>query len=221
MVQYYTLEQAAQILQTTPEKVKEMAKKNEVRAFQDRGSLRFRAPEIDELARSRGLGSDPALVLGEAPPKSTPPSSTTKRKSKLPLQEQPIAFIDDTDEAPIGKEPASSFGKGGSPSSTKTSRPVRRRKAKGGRKPTMTQPAGMKSPPRAAPAIVMCDLCPKAAASTSRSFRRRRSHPAAGARLPASPAPRGRIGPRNSAKPLIRPTAAFALCRSTTPATAM
>ena len=146
MVQYYTLEQAAQILQTTPEKVKEMAKKNEVRAFQDRGSLRFRAPEIDEFARNRGLGSDPALILGEAPPKSTPPSSTTKCKSKLPLQEQPIAFVeDDTDEAPIGKEPASSFGKGGSPSSNrnKPASPA----PKGGRKPTMTQPSGMKSPP--------------------------------------------------------------------------
>ena len=29
-----------------------MAKKNEVRAFQDRGNLRFRAQEIDELARA-------------------------------------------------------------------------------------------------------------------------------------------------------------------------
>ena len=108
--------------------------------------MRFRAPEIDELARNRGLGSDPALILGEAPPKSTPPSSTTSRKSKLPLQEQPIAFVeDDTDEAPIGKEPASSFGKGGSPSSNrnKPASPA----PKGGRKPTMTQPSGMKSPP--------------------------------------------------------------------------
>ncbi len=154
MVQYYTLEQAAQILQTTPEKVKEMAKKNEVRAFQDRGSLRFRAPEIDELARTRGLGSDPALTLGEAPPKSTPPSSGTRRKSKLPLEEAPIAFVeDDTDEAPIGKEPASSFGKSGPPSSK--SRPASPPPSGGktgsgpkvGRKPTMTQPPGMKSPP--------------------------------------------------------------------------
>ncbi len=58
MVQYYTLEQAAQILRTTPDKLREMAKRNEVRAFQDRGSLRFRAQEIDELARTMGLGSD-------------------------------------------------------------------------------------------------------------------------------------------------------------------
>ena len=39
MVQYYTLEQAAQILQTTPEKVKEMAKKNEVRSLSRPGQL--------------------------------------------------------------------------------------------------------------------------------------------------------------------------------------
>jgi hypothetical protein len=153
MVHYYTLEQAAHVLQTTPEKVKEMAKRNEVRAFQDRGNLRFRAPEIDELARSRGLGSDPALPLGEAPPKSTPPSSATKRKAKPPEQE-PVAFIeDDTDEAPIGKEPASSFGKGG-PASSKNkgaSPPPSSGKSspspKGGRRPTMAQPSGSKSPP--------------------------------------------------------------------------
>ena len=144
MVQYYTLEQAAQILQTTPEKVKEMAKKNEVRAFQDRGSLRFRAPEIDELARSRGLGSDPALTLGETPPKSKPPSSATRSKSKLPAQE-PVAFIeDDTDEAPIGKESSAAFGKSG-PLSSK-SKPVSP-SPKVGRRPTMAQPPGMKSPP--------------------------------------------------------------------------
>ncbi|HBI43208.1 MAG TPA: hypothetical protein DDY78_10185 [Planctomycetales bacterium] len=153
MVQYYTLEQAAQILQTTPEKVKEMAKKNEVRAFQDRGSLRFRAQEIDELARTRGLGSDPALTLGEAPPKSTPPSSAPRRNSKLPAQE-PIAFIeDDTDEAPIGKEPASTFGKSGPPSSKNklASPPLSAGKGvappKVGRRPTMAQPSGPKSPP--------------------------------------------------------------------------
>ena len=139
MVQYYTLEQAAQVLQTTPDKLKAMAKKNEVRAFQDRGNLRFRAQEIDELARTRGLGSDPALPLGEAP-KSTPPSAP-RRKSKIPPQE-PIAFVED-DEAPIGKEPPSSGSKGGPPSSG-------RKSGSGGkvaRKPTMAQPSGPKSPP--------------------------------------------------------------------------
>ncbi len=167
MVQYYTLEQAAQILQTTPDKLKEMAKKNEVRAFQDRGNLRFRAQEIDELARARGLGSDPALPLGEAA-KGGPASPSPRKKSKIPPQE-PLALVED-DEAPIG-EPSSSSGRGGPassgrggpPSSGKSPRPASRLgpqspsrlgpqspsklgpPSKTGRKPTQT--AGPKSPP--------------------------------------------------------------------------
>jgi excisionase family DNA binding protein len=94
MVQYYTLEEAARILRTTPDKLREMANKKQVRAFQDRGTLRFRAQEIDELARAQGLGSDAEFPLGEAPPKSGrtpsklgkegPPSSgRSKSPSKL------------------------------------------------------------------------------------------------------------------------------------------
>ena len=160
MVQYYTLEQAAQVLKTTPDKLKEMAKKNEVRAFQDRGNLRFRVQEIDELARTRGLGSDPALPLGDAS-KGGPASPSPRRKSKLPIQE-PIAFIED-DEAPIGMDPASSAkggpssskNKGGPPSSGKSPRPASKTgpqtpsklgpTSKTGRKPTQTP--GSKSPP--------------------------------------------------------------------------
>ncbi len=138
MVQYYTLEQAAQILQTTPDKVKEMAKKNELCAFQDRGNLRFRAQEIDELARTRGLGSDPALTPGPGP-SSPPPSS--RRKSKIPPQ-QPIAMTDD-DEAPIGKETMSPGSKGGPSSSGRKSASPGKSPV---RKPTMAQP-GPKSPP--------------------------------------------------------------------------
>src|SRR5262249_10949890 len=66
MVQYYTLEQAAQLLRISPEQLKEMARKKEIRAFQDRSGWRFRSQEIDEMARERGYGSDPELPLGEA-----------------------------------------------------------------------------------------------------------------------------------------------------------
>jgi hypothetical protein len=154
MQQYYDLREAAQILQTTPDKVKEMVKKGEVRAFQDRGNLRFRAPDIDELARARGIGSDPALtpdLPSKSPPpssgpKSGPPSSGARQKTKPPTQE-PAAFIED-DEAPIGREPASSGGPSKPPSSgSKKGSPG----AKVGRKPTMAQPSGPKSPtPKAA-----------------------------------------------------------------------
>jgi excisionase family DNA binding protein len=142
MVQYYTLEEAAKVLQTTPDKLKAMAKKNEVRAFQDRGNLRFRSQEIDELARSRGLGSDPELPLGEAP-KSSPPSAP-RRKSKI-APDEPIAFVED-DEAPIGREPSSAGGKGGPPSSSRKSGMG----SKVGRKPTMAQPGPKSPPPKAA-----------------------------------------------------------------------
>ena len=57
-----------------------MAEEKKVRSFRDRGSLRFRSQDIDELARSLGLGSDPDLQLGEVPPpKKTSSPSPSKR----------------------------------------------------------------------------------------------------------------------------------------------
>jgi excisionase family DNA binding protein len=67
MVQYFNLQEAAARLRVTTDQLKEMAKNGEIRAFQDRGNMRFRAQEIEELARLRGAGSDPDLPLGEAP----------------------------------------------------------------------------------------------------------------------------------------------------------
>lgn len=66
MQQYYTLDEAAKILRLNPEQLKEMARKKEIRAFQDRSGWRFRSQEIDEMARERGFGSDPELPLGDA-----------------------------------------------------------------------------------------------------------------------------------------------------------
>ncbi|MCS6975954.1 MAG: helix-turn-helix domain-containing protein [Gemmatales bacterium] len=63
---FYTLEEAAKRLGLPREKLTEMANKREVRAFMDRGTLRFRRAEIEELARRRGLASDVELPLGEA-----------------------------------------------------------------------------------------------------------------------------------------------------------
>jgi hypothetical protein len=128
MVQYYTLEQAAQILRATPDELKEMAKRNEVRAFQDRGTLRFRSQEINELARLRGIGSDPELQLGEgaAPPKSPAPK-TGKHTTHAPGGAGAVNFDlgEESDEVPIGKEPAPGAGKSpgrvGKPPSSKGS----------------------------------------------------------------------------------------------------
>jgi excisionase family DNA binding protein len=150
MVQYYTLEQAAQILRTTPDKLKEMAKKNEIRAFQDRGNLRFRAPEIDELARSWGLGSDPELPLGEAPPPSKTaspspskpvspsPSKTAMPKPARPTVHQPPGSHPD-EEVPLGREPVSDKGSQRTPGGTPKQQP-----------PSSKSKAGKSPPPKPA-----------------------------------------------------------------------
>lgn len=65
MAQFYTLEEAARVLGMSPEDLKTKAQHREVRAFMDSGSWQFRVADVDELARRRGLGSDPDLSLSD------------------------------------------------------------------------------------------------------------------------------------------------------------
>ncbi|HTU18059.1 MAG TPA: helix-turn-helix domain-containing protein [Gemmataceae bacterium] len=109
--QYYTLEQAAQILRINPEQLKEMARKKEIRAFQDRSGWRFRSQEIDEMARERGYGSDPELPLGEAAKAGD--SGRGNEVFNFSLD------AGDSDEVPLGKDPAAS-GSRSAPGSRKT-----------------------------------------------------------------------------------------------------
>src|ERR1043166_6685017 len=90
MVQgYYTLQEAAKFLNMHVDELKQMAQKGQIRSFQDRGTLRFRVQDIQEMARSRGASSDGELALGEAslPPAksaSTPKSGTKKQPPSAP-----------------------------------------------------------------------------------------------------------------------------------------
>jgi excisionase family DNA binding protein len=110
--QFYTLDEAAKVLGVPPDEVKRMADRNEVRAFRDRGSMRFRGPEIDELARRRGRGSDPDLQLGEtrtAPPGPSPaaksPSPTPKKGGAAPeVFDFSLEGGDSSDQVQIGQE---------------------------------------------------------------------------------------------------------------------
>ena len=100
MAKYYTLDEAAQALQTSTEEVRQLAEDKTVRAFRDRGTLRFRAEEIDELARQRGLGSDPSLQFEDLPEpkKGNTPAPSKKEK---PEDSGVLPFdlgIDDEDE---------------------------------------------------------------------------------------------------------------------------
>ena len=65
MAQFYTLEEAARVLGMSPDDLKHKAQVREVRAFMDSGSWQFRVADVDELARHRGLGSDPDLSLSD------------------------------------------------------------------------------------------------------------------------------------------------------------
>ncbi len=65
MAQFYTLEEAARVLGMSTEELKLQAQQRKVRAFMDSGSWRFRVADVDELARRRGMGSDPDLSLSD------------------------------------------------------------------------------------------------------------------------------------------------------------
>ncbi len=63
MVQYYSLEESARMLGVSVEELKKMAQRNEIRSFSDRGTMRFRAQEIDQL-RDEGI-----ISISTAPPR--------------------------------------------------------------------------------------------------------------------------------------------------------
>ncbi|MCI0380468.1 MAG: hypothetical protein L0215_23020 [Gemmataceae bacterium] len=91
MVQgYYTLQEAAHVLGISPDELKQIAQRKQVRSFQDRGTLRFRIQDIQELARQRGGSSDPDLVLGEAGP-ATPRSAKSDVSPRTPQKQQPAS----------------------------------------------------------------------------------------------------------------------------------
>jgi excisionase family DNA binding protein len=107
MVQgYYTLEEAAHILGTTADELKQMSKRGELRAFQDRGTWRFRTQEIEELARQRGQRSSPDLPLGEAPRPKPVDSPPPKTPAKPADEGEVFDFSLDiaSEQVPIGQE---------------------------------------------------------------------------------------------------------------------
>jgi excisionase family DNA binding protein len=120
MVQgYYTLEEAARILGMGSEELSQMAQKREVRAFADRGTWRFRTQDIEELARRRGLGSNPDLPLGEAGQPKPHDSPAPKKKDPSGSDEGVFTFAlgDSGDQVEIGQEIISE-----SPSSARASK---------------------------------------------------------------------------------------------------
>src|SRR4029079_7259967 len=112
MVQgYYTLQEAADVLGMGLDDLKGLAQKNQIRSFQDRGTLRFRIQDIQELQRQRLGNSDPEVVLGDAVspqpmpaggPK-TPPVRTPKPGSAV--KSANVIDFELDDNVGVGKEP--------------------------------------------------------------------------------------------------------------------
>jgi excisionase family DNA binding protein len=101
MVQgYYTLDEAARILGVSADELKQMSKRGELRAFQDRGTLRFRTQDVEERARQQGHGSADMLPLGDvAKPK---PADSPMKKPKDDVFNFALDLPED--QVPIGHE---------------------------------------------------------------------------------------------------------------------
>lgn len=100
MAQFYTLEEAARVLGMSPDELKSQAQQRKVRAFMDSGSWRFRVADVDELARRRGMGSDPDLSLSDLDLIATPDSGS---EDDLNLSEFQLG-VASPDVAPQSKE---------------------------------------------------------------------------------------------------------------------
>ena len=98
MAQFYTLEEAAGRLQITPEEFKRRIKTEwtSIRPFRDGPTLRFRAADIDELARSLGAASDTGEPLG---PVGSPAAEPSDDFAALPADRPAGRKADD---APLG-----------------------------------------------------------------------------------------------------------------------
>lgn len=96
---YYTLEEAANILNMATDQLSQMAQKREIRAFADRGTWRFRTQDVEETARRMGID----VPLSDAPPpKKRTSGMQAKPSSKLdpPGGGDIIGFKMDDDPAP-------------------------------------------------------------------------------------------------------------------------
>ena len=112
---YKTLQEAATFLQMDADELKQLAQKKEIRSFQDRGSLRFRVQDVEELGRRRGTtSSEPEMLVPDAPSGAGKqgPKSGAKAGPKSPIPKSPAPAEPKsaaTPRSPV-KKPASAAG---------------------------------------------------------------------------------------------------------------
>src|SRR5438876_2682350 len=96
---YYTLDEAAQLLNMSADQLKQMARKGEIRSFQDRGTWRFRIQDIQEMARRRTGGSDLELPTSDSPSSKelVPPAPRSPKPQKKGDSGHPLVSGDVAD----------------------------------------------------------------------------------------------------------------------------
>jgi len=96
MAQFYTLDEAAARLGIPADEFKRKTKTDwtSLRPFRDGATLRYRAADIDELARSLGAASDPGLALG------APGAVLSDSSEEMALHDSPIDFGPDSGSKP-------------------------------------------------------------------------------------------------------------------------
>jgi hypothetical protein len=101
MAQTYTLEEAADKLNLSVEEFKRRLRTEwtQIRSFRDGATLRFRANEIDELARTYGLGSSDELPLGESSPLDPSDEPILAPRPKKGDSGAPLNLDDSSEEA--------------------------------------------------------------------------------------------------------------------------
>jgi len=109
--EYLTLEEAARKLGMAPEELTQMRERKEIRGFADRGTWRFRAQDIEELGRRRGLGSNPDLPLAEVPPPPAPHDSPAPKKVEAKDEAFPFS-LGSEEQVEIGHFPVPPAGSG-------------------------------------------------------------------------------------------------------------
>jgi len=122
MAQTYTLDEAAAKMSLALEEFKRRLRTEwtQIRSFRDGNTLRFRANEIDELARTIGLGSSAELTLGDsdeldalADPAPAPKKGKKPADDELMNIDSDEVFLLTGDDAPkAGKSGVLKAGKG-------------------------------------------------------------------------------------------------------------
>jgi len=117
MAQTYTLDEAAEKLNLSVEEFKRRLRSEwtQIRSFRDGATLRFRANEIDELARSYGLGSSDELPRADGGGQADFPTQAPPHDAPLQLDDSDETFQLTSDAATAGQ--GSGRHKGGKPDS--------------------------------------------------------------------------------------------------------